>query len=179
MLKKAIYLLDHLEEYIIIALFTAILLILGSGVITRYIFSYTPSWAEQLARIFFVWVSFAGISLAARHGMHLRVTAINLILPKRIGKLVLLVGDLIASVVAFTIGYRILLLTISIYHRGQTFAAMTSVPVWVMYVAGALGMIGMGVRLVQTGIIPTILEFVGKRNGSKEKDSDQNKLGKE
>lgn len=178
MLKKTIYFLDHLEEYLIVFLFTIILLILGSGVITRYIFSYTPSWAEQVARILFVWVSFAGISLAARSGMHLRVTAINLILPQKVGKLVLLIGDTVAAIVAFTIGYKILVLTINIYDRGQTFAAMTGVPVWIMYVAGALGMMGMGIRLIQAGILPTIMEFIKKRNGLKEENSNDN-LGKE
>ena len=41
---------NRIEEYIIIALLTVIVVILTFSVITRYIFSFTFSWAEELSR---------------------------------------------------------------------------------------------------------------------------------
>ena len=70
------------EEYIIIILFSSMIIILASQVFTRYILSFTLPWAEQLTRVMFVWITFAGISLAVSKRMHLRVTAITMIIPE-------------------------------------------------------------------------------------------------
>lgn len=162
MLKGIIRFLDKLEEYVIVILFTLTLILLGTVVVTRYFFAYTPSWAEQTARIFFVWISFAGISMAARKGMHLKVTAITMVLPKRVSPFVMLFGDVVTAVAAGVIFLKLFNMTLVVYERGQTFAAMPSVPVWIMYMGGVLGMLGMTIRVVQAGIIPGLREIMGQ-----------------
>lgn len=156
MLKKLLSLLDKSEEYIIICLFALVLLLVGYVVFARYFFAYTPSWAEQVARIMFVWITFAGVSLAAKRSMHLRVVAVNQFLPEKAGRWMLFFGETVSALVALVIAYRILLFSLNIYERGQTFAAMPTVPVWIMYIAGAFGMFGMGIRLIQTSIWPVL-----------------------
>ncbi len=174
MFKRIANFFDNIEEYIIIVLFSIILVILGTTVVTRYVFSYTPSWAEQTARIMFVWVTYAGISLAARKHMHLRVTAINMVLPQKARAYMLLVGDLIGCGVAGFLAYRIFVMTMSIFQRGQVFAAIPMVPVWIMYIAGALGMTGMVIRYLQAGIIPTIRDLLAGKDPTIEiADQDQ------
>src|SRR5699024_1531285 len=37
---------------------------------SRGIFSYTPSWSEELSRLLFVWVSFLGISYGFKEKLH-------------------------------------------------------------------------------------------------------------
>ena len=149
----------EIEAYVIIALFSLMVLILGSQVITRYLFSFTFSWAEQLTRIMFVWITFAGISLAAAKSMHLRVSAITMVVPKRWASKVLLFGDSIAVIFGFVMSYRILLVMLDI-----NFPILWGMPTWVMYIPGVLGMLGFSIRLIQTSIWPTI----SKRKGNED-----------
>lgn len=154
----------EIEAYVIIALFSLMVLILGSQVITRYLFSFTFSWAEQLTRIMFVWITFAGISLAAAKSMHLRVSAITMVVPKRWASKVLLFGDSIAVIFGFVMSYRILLVMLDIIEKKQNFPILWGMPTWVMYIPGVLGMLGFSIRLIQTSIWPTI----SKRKGNED-----------
>ncbi len=159
-IKKILSVLDNIEEYIISFLFTILLGLVGYVVFARYFFSYTPSWAEQVARIIFVRISFLGISLAAKYNMHLRVVAITQFLSEKTGKVIIFIGEMVAMVVAFVLAYRIFIFTMLIYSRGQTFAAMPDVPVWIMYIAGAVGMFGMGMRLLINRLLPAITKGI-------------------
>ena len=150
------------EEYIIIILFSSMIIILASQVFTRYILSFTLPWAEQLTRVMFVWITFAGISLAVSKRMHLRVTAITMIIPERWHAKVYLVGDVIAAAFGFFMSYRIYISMMDIVARGQNFPVIWGMPTWVMYLPGVIGMLGFGLRMVFTNIIPAL------RNWNKE-----------
>ena|SRR5690625_3904699 len=150
------------EEYIIIVLFSLMILILGCQITLRYLFSFTFSWAEQLVRIMFVWITFAGISLAATKGMHLRVSIIKSIIPDKWAKKVVLIGDTIAIIFSLLISYHIILATIDIINKKQKLPILWDLPMWVMYVPGFLGMIGLSVRLIQYSVWPYLRETMGK-----------------
>lgn len=62
------------------------LVVIGNGlmlvlvfvqVITRYVFSYTPYFGEELARYLFVWVVFLSLPLVARYGGHMAIETIT------------------------------------------------------------------------------------------------------
>lgn len=145
-----------IEEYVIIVLFSAMILILASQVFTRYILSFTLPWAEQLTRVMFVWITFAGISLAVSKSMHLRVSAITMIIPKKWHAKVFFIGDSIAAIFGLFMAYRIFLSMMDIMRRGQTFPVIWDMPTWVMYLPGALGMLGFALRLIFMNLVPTI-----------------------
>lgn len=73
-------LLDWLE-YILKALVIfgngLMLLLVFGQVITRYVFNYTPSFGEELARYLFVWVVFLSLPLVAKHGGHMAIETIT------------------------------------------------------------------------------------------------------
>ncbi len=46
-------------------------------VISRYVFSYTPSFAEELSRYLFVWVVFLSLPLVAKHGGHMAIETLT------------------------------------------------------------------------------------------------------
>ena len=99
-MKKKTPWYDLIEISIIVVLFSCMTLILFASVVSRYCFSFTFSWAEQLTRVMFVWITFAGISLAGKRGAHMRVTAITLVIGEKKGKYVFWLGDLITIVMA-------------------------------------------------------------------------------
>lgn len=47
-------------------------------VITRYLFSYTPSFGEELARYMFVWIVFLSLPVVAKKGGHMAIEMVTL-----------------------------------------------------------------------------------------------------
>jgi len=47
-------------------------------VISRYAFSYTPSYGEELARYLFVWVVFLSLPVVAKRGGHMAIEMVTL-----------------------------------------------------------------------------------------------------
>ena len=154
--KKAFY--NNIERYLIIALFIVMIIITALNVVTRFFFNFTLSWGEQLARLLLVWISFAGVSWAGLINVHMRVTAISLLFKKhpKVFDIILLVADIITVIFSFYISYRIAVFTIMIASQGQVLSAMPFTPKWVMYLAGVLGMAGLGVRIIQKNVITFI-----------------------
>ncbi|MDR3176667.1 MAG: TRAP transporter small permease [Desulfovibrio sp.] len=46
-------------------------------VVTRYVFNYTPSFGEELARYMFVWVVFLSLPIVAKKGGHMAIEMIT------------------------------------------------------------------------------------------------------
>ncbi len=46
-------------------------------VISRYVFSFTPSFAEELSRYLFVWVVFLSLPLVAKNGGHMAIETLT------------------------------------------------------------------------------------------------------
>ncbi len=141
---------DNIEINVIIVLFTLMLAITAFTVASRYLFSFTFSWAEQLTRIMFVWITFAGISWAGKLGVHMRVSAVASILGARLGRRLILFGDAVTVFFGFYMAYKIFMILHVVYTKGQIFATVPWIPVWVMYLAGVLGMTGLSLRVIQS-----------------------------
>lgn len=137
-----------LEENLSVVLFFAMTCITCMNVFTRFLLSYTASWAEQTVRVLFIWVGYAGVCICARKDTNLKVEALPSFLPPRGGALVRSVGDLVSIVFGYYISWKILGTTMNLMATNQTFPAMPTVPVWIMYIAGALGMFGFACRMI-------------------------------
>jgi TRAP-type C4-dicarboxylate transport system permease small subunit len=44
--------------------------LVGLQVAGRFLFAYSLPWSDELARLLLVWISFLGVSVAARRGVH-------------------------------------------------------------------------------------------------------------
>lgn len=152
--RAIIYIIDNFEPFIIKLLFSLMVIILGAQVFTRYLFGFTFSWAEQVARIFFVWITFAGISYAVKDRLHLRVTLFVNYLPDKARKFIEFIGCAIAMIFGYYIAWSIFNIILIQIEMGQKFSSIPALPVWIMYLGGALGMFGMSSRYVIHEIIP-------------------------
>ena len=70
------------------------------------------------------------------------------------------------AVVSAYLCYRIFNMMLLCYQQKQVFSGATFIPVWVMYLAGVLGMGGMAIRTLQFGIIPALRSFSGSTEES-------------
>lgn len=162
---------EKIEEYVLIVFFGTMVAVTGFTVFSRYLFAFTFSWAEQVARICFVWITFAGISLAAARGMHLRVSALTLLFSKKNANKLLIFGDIVAMIFGFYISYNMIGLIKVVAENNQIFPSITWLPVWFMYLPGLLGMLGFSIRLLQKSIIPYFKGSNGD-DGNNDKNDD-------
>lgn len=142
---------DKIEWFIIVVLFTCMTAITFSTVVTRYLFNFTLSWAEQMSRLMLVWISFAGISWAGKINAHNRVTAVAVVFSKKpkIATALLTIGDLIAVAFGIYMAVQTGSVMIMIYKSKQLLPSMQWCPKWVMYLPGVLGMLGFSARILQ------------------------------
>ena len=100
---------NKIEMYLIVAMFLVMTVIIAVNVVTRFVFNFTLSWGEQLARLLLVWTSFAGISWAGKLDAHMRVTALSLAFKKnpRIFEMVYMAGDVVAVIYGFYMSFEI------------------------------------------------------------------------
>ena len=140
---------NKIEIFIILILFTLMSFLMFFSVISRYCFNFTFSWAEQVTRIMFVWLTFAGISLAGLRGAHRRVSAITLVLGEAKSKYVFMFGNIVSIIFGITISFYMFNCTMNAINNGQTFTAVPGLNVGVMYIAGVIGMVGFSIRNIQ------------------------------
>ncbi len=154
--KSILRKLDKTEEYIICILMIASLAIMFVQVFSRYLLSYSFTWAEELVRIFFVWVTLMGISLCCKYGMHICIDVTQLFLPKYIIRYL----NIAAAIITMFLGLLMMYLIVNIVGRQiqhpQYFSTMTWFPVWGMYLSGVLGMLGLTIRTAVYGLWPLI-----------------------
>jgi TRAP-type C4-dicarboxylate transport system permease small subunit len=62
--------LDRVEKFIVVFLIGGIVLLVFSGALSRYVFSYSIAWSEELARFFFLWGALFGAAAACKYGQH-------------------------------------------------------------------------------------------------------------
>ena len=87
--------LDRAEEYIAVALFIALGVLLTAQVSMRFVLGLGYSWLEEIIRMLFVWVIFLGAAAAMRRGMHIRVGAGLFLFPRALRPLAAWSGDVL------------------------------------------------------------------------------------
>ncbi|MDR2800619.1 MAG: TRAP transporter small permease [Desulfovibrio sp.] len=141
--------LDRWEEYLLFVVMIFMLIVLSAQVFCRYVLSFSFSWAEQGARIGFVWLTMAGISLAAKHGMHLKVDLLTQVLPQRLAKVVSVFSEIFTMAFGVYMGSLIFKTVMLQIKTHQTFSAIPWLPTYTMYAAGVIGMFGLTLRTLQ------------------------------
>lgn len=95
MKKKILVVLNEFENYAGAALLLVMLILLTLQVITRYVFKFAFTWAEELSTVMFVWLVYLGCSAAVLKGQHLRIDLLLNAFKGRAKKAVLILTDLI------------------------------------------------------------------------------------
>jgi TRAP-type C4-dicarboxylate transport system permease small subunit len=86
MLKKFENGLVKINQIVLGLMVFVMFLLVFTNVITRYIFSYSINWAEELSRYLMVWTAFLGAGLAMREGQHVAIEILHEYLPKSFRK---------------------------------------------------------------------------------------------
>nr|WP_204556251.1 TRAP transporter small permease [Bacillus ectoiniformans] len=126
----------------------ALVLLIFSQVVGRYILGAAPSWTEELARYIHIWQVWVGASYAVKKGEHIRIQAFRNLFSHHGRRLL----DSAALIIWFGLalffaifGTKLVYLS---YINGQISPAI-QVPMWMVFVAIPVGGAGMCIRLIQ------------------------------
>ncbi|SFX56890.1 TRAP transporter small permease [Marinospirillum alkaliphilum] len=122
-----------------------------ANVVGRFVFGESLFFAEEINRILIVMITFAGIGYAARHGRHIRMSALYDALPVEVRRYLMITIAFFTSAVMFFLCWFAIGYIQSVHGTGRVLPAL-SIPVYLMYLWVPLGFIVTGVQYFMTGV---------------------------
>lgn len=122
-----------------------------ANVVSRFIFNHSIIFTEELNSILILLVTFAGIGYAARHGRHIRMSAIYDAMPDKIRKFMMIVITLVTGLCMLLLAYFSVEYIVSMSSKGRIMPAL-GVPVYLTYVWVPIGFFITGVQYILTFI---------------------------
>ena len=122
-----------------------------ANVVGRFIFQHSIFFTEELNRILIILITFAGVGYAARHGRHIRMSAIYDTLPVASRKLLMIVMAAITSVAMFALCYFSIRYIGKVATSGRVLPSL-QIPVWWIFVWVPVGFFVTGAQYLLTAI---------------------------
>ena len=110
-----------------------------ANVISRFVFNHSIIFAEELNSIFILLVTFAGIGYAARHGRHIRMSAISDAMPERTRKLLMILITAVTAALMFLLAWYAVQYIINLHAKGRVYPAL-GIPIYVSYLWVPIGL---------------------------------------
>lgn len=122
-----------------------------ANVIGRFVLGESLFFSEEVNRILIVMITFAGIGYAARHGRHIRMSALYDALPTSARRILMIIISFVTSAVMFFLCYYSVTYIESIYSTGRVLPTM-GIPLYLMYLWVPIGFTITGIQYFLTGI---------------------------
>lgn len=119
------------------------------NVISRFVFNHSIIYSEELNSIFILLVTFAGIGYAARHGRHIRMSAIYDALPDRQRKILMILITAITGALLLILAWYAVQYIISMQAKGRVYPAL-GIPVYISYLWVPIGLLVTGIQYTLT-----------------------------
>ena len=124
---------------------------------SRYVLNDPIPWSEELARYLMIWIGLVGASVTLRHGEHIRITAISMLLPKPVR----MVTDLL---VAVAIGWFLWVMTVEGWAAAERGARQMSPALGVSMMWPLLAVPVAGALMLVQHVIQTLLMLLDAQN---------------
>ena len=122
-----------------------------ANVVGRYVLGNSLFFAEELNRILIILITFAGLSYAARHGRHIRMSAFFDALPERPRKTLMVIIALTTAVFMFGLCWYSVSYLLAQAGRGRVLPAL-QIPVWWTLAWVPLGFFMTGMQYALTAV---------------------------
>ena len=122
-----------------------------ANVVGRFIFQHSIFFTEELNRIIIILITFAGVGYAARHGRHIRMSAIFDKLPVKTRKALMIVIAVVTSLAMFALCYFSISYIGKVQTSGRVLPAL-QIPVWWIFVWVPVGFFVTGTQYLLTAI---------------------------
>lgn len=121
------------------------------NVVSRGVFGESLHFAEEVNRILIVMITFAGLGYAARHGRHIRMSAVYDAFPSQVRRIMMIGIAFITSMVMFFLCWFAVEYITSVARTGRVLPTL-SIPVWWIYIWVPVGFTVTGIQYFMTGI---------------------------
>ncbi|WP_166264436.1 TRAP transporter small permease [Marinobacter caseinilyticus] len=121
------------------------------NVIARFVFGQGFFFSGEVNRILIIMITFAGIGYAARHGRHIRMSAIYDALPVIGRKILMVIISLFTSATMFFVCYFSVIYITDVFSTGRILPAL-GVPIWFIYIWVPIGLAITGIQYFLTAI---------------------------
>ncbi|EMP54343.1 TRAP dicarboxylate transporter subunit DctQ [Marinobacter santoriniensis NKSG1] len=121
------------------------------NVIARFVFQEGLFFSGEINRILIILITFAGIGYAARHGRHIRMSAVYDALPVKGRKVLMIIIALFTSLVMFFLCYYSYGYIETLFSRGRILPAL-GFPIWWIYIWAPVGFAITGIQYFLTAI---------------------------
>jgi len=122
-----------------------------ANVIARFVLGDSIFFSGEINRILIIMITFAGIGYAARHGRHIRMSAIYDALPVGGRKALMIFISLVTSLVMFFLLYYSIVYILDLQSKGRILPAL-GFPIWIIYIWAPLGFLITGIQYLLTAI---------------------------
>ncbi|MDN3556056.1 TRAP transporter small permease [Halomonas maura] len=122
-----------------------------ANVIGRFVLGESIFFSGEINRILIIMITFAGIGYAARHGRHIRMSAIYDALPVGGRRALMIMISLFTSLVMFFLLYYSVIYILGLYDKGRILPAL-GFPIFIIYVWVPLGFLITGIQYLLTAI---------------------------
>ncbi|UYG07874.1 TRAP transporter small permease [Halomonas sp. M4R1S46] len=122
-----------------------------TNVFGRFVLGSSIFFSGEINRILIIMITFAGIGYAARHGRHIRMSAIYDALPVGGRRALMIVISLFTSLVMFFLLYYSVIYILDLYDKGRILPAL-GFPIFIIYVWVPLGFLITGIQYLLTAI---------------------------
>ena len=122
-----------------------------ANVFGRFVLGQSLFFSEEVNRALIILVTFAGISYAARHGRHIRMSALFDAIAPPMRKVLMIVIALVTAAAMFLLAWYAFDYVMAQAGRGRLLPAL-QVPVWWIIVWAPLGFLLTGLQYLLTAI---------------------------
>ena len=137
------------ERWLLLPLYTMIVLTVAVEVFRRFVLSYSSIWGEEIARFMFIYIAWIGASLCIRDRQHIRIDIFSHLLPERVRGLFYIFGDLLAVILSIIAIYLSMEQIIRNIEFGVVTHGLRISRVWFL-AAVPLGFLMVLLRLIQS-----------------------------
>ncbi len=115
---------SKIEKYILSYGIICLATVTVGNVLSRKLFNYSWSFAEEISQFILVIVTFMGISYAARKSRHIRMTAFYELVNDKAKKILILLVSLVTAAILFYLSYQAVLFVLEVKMYGRVTPAL-------------------------------------------------------
>jgi TRAP-type C4-dicarboxylate transport system permease small subunit len=152
---------ENLEKVLGMIAISAIVIVLTIQVVSRYVFKYSLSFAEEAATMLFVMFTYLGASLAVKRRQHLRITLLVNMLSVKGQKIEGIVVNVLFFIAISVVTYG-MTTVIGSLKKYKMATPIMQIPKYLIYAVVFACLCVMLLRLIQDTVL-LVLEITGKR----------------
>lgn len=130
--------LTKVEDYFVGTMIIAATILLFTNIILRYFFNANTTWAEEFVRYSMIWITFIGMAICFRKGIHFSVDILLKSLPYKGSRILQIIINTISIIFILLIIYYGMKITVFNFNSGQITPSLEIGIFWV-YLAIPVG----------------------------------------